>query len=100
MRNKTCTKCGNEKSLSEFHKYIHSKDGYKTICKKCISDINKTKEVKEKNKEREREWRLKNKDKISEYKKNSYIKNKETILKKNSKKVCHGIIGESGILIT
>tara|TARA_R110002012_G_C11559062_1_gene603256 strand:- start:4 stop:207 length:204 start_codon:yes stop_codon:yes gene_type:complete len=33
---KVCFKCKKEKSLIEFHKYIHSKDGFKSRCKECI----------------------------------------------------------------
>jgi len=33
---KTCTKCGAEKTLDEFHKRKASPDGLKTRCKECI----------------------------------------------------------------
>jgi len=32
---KVCTKCGQEKSLSEFHKDKYSNDGYTSNCKEC-----------------------------------------------------------------
>lgn len=32
---KVCTKCGQEKSYSEFHKFSRSKDGHKPACKVC-----------------------------------------------------------------
>lgn len=39
---KKCSKCGEVKPLSEFHKFKHSKDGLKPRCKPCnIFDANK-----------------------------------------------------------
>jgi len=32
---KKCTKCGEEKNYSEFHKHKHYKDGYRSQCKEC-----------------------------------------------------------------
>jgi hypothetical protein len=55
MKIKICTKCDLEKDINEFHKFKHSKDGYKTICKICSSKTSK-KYVKE------------NKDNLKEYK--------------------------------
>lgn len=34
---KTCTKCGEEKPQSEFHRKAESKDGYQEVCKSCRS---------------------------------------------------------------
>jgi hypothetical protein len=53
---KKCTKCGEQKPLSEFHKDKTAKMGIRSICKKCYSSFhanyyeNNTKKVKEKNK--------------------------------------------------
>lgn len=33
---KSCTKCGAEKTLSEFHKQTSTKDGFRNKCKVCI----------------------------------------------------------------
>jgi protein-arginine kinase activator protein McsA len=33
---KTCTKCNQQKSLDQFGNLKKSKDGYNTICKKCM----------------------------------------------------------------
>ena len=38
---KVCTKCGEEKDYSEFHKHKTSKDGYRTICKECRKQADK-----------------------------------------------------------
>ena len=32
---KTCSKCGDDKPLSEFHKDKHTKDGYTSSCISC-----------------------------------------------------------------
>ena len=38
---KTCTKCGETKEFSEFHKSIARKDGYVSQCKQCSKDRKK-----------------------------------------------------------
>lgn len=38
---KICTNCKKEKSLTEFHKHIHSKDGLKSRCKACSTEYNR-----------------------------------------------------------
>tara|TARA_R110000824_G_scaffold397878_1_gene601157 strand:- start:240 stop:653 length:414 start_codon:yes stop_codon:yes gene_type:complete len=35
---KECTRCNQEKELTEFHKKGVSPDGYQTLCKECRSD--------------------------------------------------------------
>lgn len=42
MPSKICSECGKEKDLSEFHNCSESSDGYKNICKSCISDYQAT----------------------------------------------------------
>ena len=37
---KECSKCGELKSYSEFHKEKKKKDGHKNICKECIKENN------------------------------------------------------------
>lgn len=44
VKYKVCTKCGERKQLSEFHKNTHSKDGYRPDCAICKSKHNRTKE--------------------------------------------------------
>ncbi len=50
---KTCTKCGVEKALSEFHKDKSKKDGLRSSCKSCKSLQNS--QYRENNKEKELE---------------------------------------------
>ncbi len=61
---KTCKKCKKEKELEEFHKNKNFDDGYKTVCKTCIS-------------EQKMEYYKNNSDKISEQSKQSYVRNKD-----------------------
>jgi hypothetical protein len=49
MATKVCSKCGEEKELSEFHKKSSSKDGFFSFCKRC-------------NSQRVLEWQKNNKD--------------------------------------
>lgn len=83
MMGKICSKCKIEKELGEYHKYKNSKDGVKNICKKCISDNNKKPEEREKINVTNRKWRNENNEKIKEYRKKYYNKNKEKIQLKN-----------------
>lgn len=83
MKTKICYQCKVEKKLEDFHRFKHSKDGHKSVCKKCISEYNKTPEIKEKRRKNRYEWGIKNQDKIHKYKQNDYNKNKEKILNKN-----------------
>lgn len=86
METKRCSRCGEEKPLSEFKKNPRNKDGYEYTCKICES-------------KRQKEWRLKNRDAIKEYQKRyneahrlqknagqrqRYLKSKGGILKRQS----------------
>jgi hypothetical protein len=81
---KKCSKCGIEKELCDFHKFIHSKDGRKGICKLCISSINKLPENRIKINNTQKKWRYNNKEKVKGYKLRDYEKNKELILLRNT----------------
>jgi hypothetical protein len=62
---KKCLRCLSLKSFEFFHKKSSTKDGYQSRCKECRKEIlNKSK-----NKSYNKEWRLKNPDKISEWRK-------------------------------
>lgn len=80
---KKCSKCGVVKELSEYHKFKHSKDGVKGICKLCITITNKIPENRIKRNESNKIWRDNNKEKVKGYKLNEYEKNKELILLRN-----------------
>lgn len=41
MSTKTCRKCGEDKPLSEYHRYHKMKDGYLNQCKRCCHDYRK-----------------------------------------------------------
>jgi hypothetical protein len=38
---KKCTKCGQEKAISEFNKFPHGKDGLRAQCKDCDKEYRK-----------------------------------------------------------
>jgi hypothetical protein len=75
---KICSKCGEEKLVGEFHKRKASRDGLEGKCKPCVRDkINKRrrerwandKTYRKKETERGRDWKNKNKEKNTEYRK-------------------------------
>jgi hypothetical protein len=89
---KTCSKCKEEKELTEFCKDKFKKSGLKSSCKKCnnlyyIKHKDKNKEYakqysqinKEKIKIQKKEYRIKNRDKISNKKKEYRQINKDRI---------------------
>lgn len=49
---KICCKCGQEKPVSDFHKWKWSKDGYKPRCKDCRSIMSPEKKIEEEEKKR------------------------------------------------
>lgn len=104
---KKCSKCKELKPLAEFGKDTSRRDGFNSCCKECRSLERKEwythnkehrkewylahregiKKNKEENKERTKavrqKWNEGNKQKIIEYNKAYYAKNKEKINKKN-----------------
>jgi hypothetical protein len=95
---KACKKCGKEKILDDFPTYDYKKKdgskikGYEGKCKECKKDHVKNSYIK--NKDYFREYREKNSEKISQYKKDWRIINKEYVAeekrnysKKNSEKL-------------
>ena len=57
---KTCTTCKIEKQLIDFSKNKSHKDGYSSQCKECV-----------------KQYKIKNADKINDYKKQYNIENKD-----------------------
>lgn len=66
---KVCSKCGEEKELSEFHNRKESKDGFRNECKKCRLKV-------------ESDRHLKNRDKNNERSRLHYKNNREERLRK------------------
>lgn len=96
---KICTKCNEEKSISEFYTRNKSKDGFHNQCKECNSNVKKSwylnniervsargKAYHLENKDHRnslmRDWYEKNKDSKKEYNKDYYIENIEQVTKK------------------
>jgi hypothetical protein len=79
---KKCSKCGEEKELSEFYKGKKNKDGYMTYCKECRNkQIHKWElNNKEKIQKIRFEWYDNNKERRSEVNKKWYKNNKKRIL--------------------
>ena len=83
---KTCTKCKIKKDFSEFGRLTSSKDGYRSHCKICVKQerlknseriIEYRKEYSIKNKQNRKLYKLKNKEKIKEQDKQYRLKNQE-----------------------
>ena len=81
--NKTCSKCNQTLDVSCFSKHKTSKDGLRNICKICQSEYNKSFYL---NPEKQKQKKISdkiyyetNKEKVSEYKKEWALKNKESI---------------------
>ena len=71
MENKICTKCGNEKPISEYHT---SNGKHISICKICKNNTNKKYRNNNKNyfKTYIKNYQIENKGKLSEYRKEFY----------------------------
>lgn len=53
---KTCTKCSIPKPFTDFHKGSNYADGYRSICKACMSAYYKQRNSQPKQKLKQREW--------------------------------------------
>tara|TARA_Y100001973_G_C5080122_1_gene272046 strand:+ start:72 stop:365 length:294 start_codon:yes stop_codon:yes gene_type:complete len=75
---KVCTKCKEQKPLTAFRKQSSTKDGLKYYCKECDNEMAKSYYSKNKNKivDKVKEWQKNNPDKVKNYKKSYYGKNK------------------------
>jgi len=84
---KCCTKCGEQKEFSNFHKYKLSKDGYKAVCKECRRS--ESKKFYQENKieivKKSKNYREENSETLKEKKRKYYLDNKEKINKKSKK---------------
>jgi len=79
---KECTRCGQEKPLSGFHKDKRYRLGVYSQCKVCVSE--RMKQYRQKNKdiiaEQNKQYRQENRDKILEYGKQYRQENRDKIL--------------------
>ena len=75
---KICTKCKEQKPLEAFRKQSSTKDGLKYYCKDCDNKTAKSYYQKNKSKivDKVKEWQKNNPEKVKEYKKSYYGKNK------------------------
>ena len=82
MTTKTCTKCKNEKPISDFGKIYKNKDVVRPACKLCCAEMLKI--WKQKNRHRHalhsQTWRSKNSKRHSDYSKKWYQDNRERAL--------------------
>jgi hypothetical protein len=78
MITKICTKCGTEKTKTDFHVDKQSKDGFKSSCKLCANALSTLwrKDNQEKLREQKQKYYDLNKYKLSEYKKKWYAANR------------------------
>jgi len=82
---KKCSKCGELKEFSEFHKSRNHKDGHKPRCKICRNITNK--KHREENPEYYKKWRDGNKDYVKDYNDKYREENKEVLDKKKKEYV-------------
>lgn len=81
---KRCTKCGEQKELSEFHKTKRAKDGYRSWCKLCVCDDAKAKRLADPTRFRgySKKCNDKNREKRRQYGRQWYEQNRERKLAK------------------
>ncbi len=86
MNSKTCTKCGELKTIDNFYKARKEKDGLSPWCKSCCKEYNK--EYNKKNHDRisknSRKYYLKNQKKVKNYSKKYYKSEKGKEVSKKS----------------
>jgi hypothetical protein len=81
IKTKVCTRCGQEKSLTEFGNHKLCKDGLYPQCKDCVKEIRKEYYLnnKEKIKKSTKEYSLKHKDKRKQWSKNYISKHSQEL---------------------
>jgi hypothetical protein len=89
---KVCTKCGEKKPLTEFHKSKRSQDGRGCVCDKCSQA--KSREYRDKNRERLREYdRVRSQTKARKADKN--VTSQRWQKKNTLKTIAHRIVNEA-----
>ena len=78
---KTCSKCGEVKSIGDFVKVRRYKDGLSSVCRVCQSAYNRERYLvrKEEVLKQIKVWRAKNQEKIRAYQKDYRNKNKDRL---------------------
>ena len=76
---KHCSTCKQRRCLGNFHRFVHSKDGFRTTCKICRKEERETEEFKAKRREQDR----KNADSINKRKRDAYSLNPELHRQRN-----------------
>lgn len=110
METKICSKCKEEKGLSEFNKNRSTKDGLSGQCRKCQNEYNGTKETRamryqankeslrekariyrelnrDRIRERDRNWKRNNAEKVKLRKRDYYERNKGEYYTKNKERI-------------
>ncbi len=77
-----CTKCLQEKELTEFNQQSGAKTGYKYVCKQCIKEYNTARYNKNKSKIKKQvtDWQKKNQSKVREYKRDWKEQHKNDVI--------------------
>jgi hypothetical protein len=83
MENKCCSKCKNDKPVTDFNKDSSRADGYTYLCKLCLKE--KQNKYYQNNIDKKVNYYDKNKEKISEINKTKYYANLEFYSEKNKK---------------
>ena len=85
---KTCTKCGETKSLDDFHRDKAGAGGRRPDCKECVQEYARRhyEENRDKERERNRRYREENRDKVLEYGLRYYEENRD---KERERKHCY-----------
>lgn len=93
LKTKVCSKCKQEKPLSEFWKHKQCKGGYNTHCKKCVRKYQREyyKTHSKQEMARTTKYRNKNRERCNSYTRNYYAKQREKVIKHYGNKcVCCG----------
>jgi len=92
METKVCSKCGEEKKISEFYKRKESKNGLRKECRDCcrLRSKNWISENKERFKETQKNWQKNNPDKIKiiqeKYNKSEKTRERKNLWARNNRK--------------
>ena len=78
---KTCTKCGETKSLDDFHRNKDGAGGRRPDCKECVREYTRRyyEENRDKVRERKHRYREENRDKIRECQRRYYEENRDIL---------------------